>query len=172
VIIGQEVSTGEGDVIGLFLTATLPSFKTAAEAIAAIHNQGGLAVAVHPFSRWVTLNNMKGIGSKIFELPLDGVEIRNGFPTNIVSNLWTAWFNRYRGQNLPELGGTDSHVSYTIGQPCTLFPGRTAADLRRAIESGVVRAEGHFWSLNSIVRTIPLLLKHRGLSRYEQAFSD
>ncbi len=26
VIIGQEVSTGEGDVVGLFLNSTLPSF--------------------------------------------------------------------------------------------------------------------------------------------------
>jgi predicted metal-dependent phosphoesterase TrpH len=172
VMIGQEVTTREGDILGLFLTASLPSFETAAEAITAIHAQGGLAIAAHPFSRRVTLNNMKGVGEKIATLPLDGVEVRNGFPANLFSNLWTTWFNRYRGQNLAAMGGTDSHISYTIGCPCTLFPGRTAADLRRAIESRNVRPSGHFWTPFSIARSIPPLLKHRGLTRYEQAFSE
>ena len=40
VIVGQEVSTGEGDVVGLFLSATLPAYDTAAEAIDAIRAQG------------------------------------------------------------------------------------------------------------------------------------
>jgi hypothetical protein len=172
VIIGQEVSTQEGDVVGLFMTETLPCFETAAAAITAIHAQGGLAVAVHPCSRWVTLNNMKGVGTKIFELPFDGVESRNGFPANLISNPLTTWLNRYWGQKLPELGGSDSHVTFTIGQPCTQFPGRSAADLRRAIKQGQVRAQGHFWLPDSITRMIPLLLKRRGLPHYEQVFSD
>ena len=94
VIIGQEVWTGDGDVVGLFLTSTLPQFDTAAEAVDAIHAQGGLAVAVHPFCRWSTFNHMPGLGRKIFDLPLDAVEIRNGFPVNIVTNLLTEWLNR------------------------------------------------------------------------------
>jgi hypothetical protein len=172
VIIGQEVSTKEGDVVGLFMTETLPSYDTAAEAIAAIHAQGGLAVAVHPFSRWATLNNMKGVGTKIFKLPFDGVEIRNGFPANFFSNPWTTWLNRHWGQKLPELGGSDSHLVFTIGQPCTQFPGCTAADLRRAIEQAEVRVKGHFWSFGSLARMMPLLVKKRSLPHYEQAFSD
>jgi len=40
VIIGQEFSTVDGDVVGLFLKSTLPKFKTAAQAIDAIHTQG------------------------------------------------------------------------------------------------------------------------------------
>jgi predicted metal-dependent phosphoesterase TrpH len=172
VIIGQEVSTGDGDVVGLFLTDTLPRFKTAAEAVAAIHAQGGLAIAVHPFSRWATFRHMKGIGTKIFALPLDGVEIRNGFPANFASNPMTTWLNRYWGQNLPELGGSDSHLPFTIGQPCTLFKGRTADDLRYAIESGATRVQGHFWGVSSMIRMLPSLFKRRGLPGYEQAFSD
>jgi hypothetical protein len=115
---------------------------------------------------------MTGLGEKIATLPLAGVEVRNGFPANLFSNLWTTWFNRHRGQNLAAMGGTDSHVSYTIGCPCTLFPGHTAADLRRAIGTRTVCPSGHFWTPLSIMRSIPLLLKHRRLARYEQAFSD
>jgi predicted metal-dependent phosphoesterase TrpH len=159
VIIGQEVTTDEGDVVGLFLQSTLPPFKTAAEAVKAIHRQGGLAVAVHPFSRWTSFNKMKGVGSKIFELPFDGVEICNGFVTNLISNPLATWLNRYRGQGLPEFGGSDSHVPFTVGQPCTRFPGRSAADFRQAVLAGQVRAEGMVWSFTSILRLIPVLFE-------------
>ena len=171
VVIGQECSTREGDVVGLFLKSIVPPFKTTTEVIEAIHAQGGLAVAVHPFSRWSTLNNMRGLGPKIFDLPLDAVEARNGFPANILSNPLTAWFNRYLGQNLPELGGSDSHVPFTAGQAFTWFPGHSATDLRRAIESGAVRASGPLWTPRSMVRIIPVLLK-QGLPRCERAYSD
>jgi hypothetical protein len=172
VIIGQEMSTGDGDVVGLFLTSTLPRFETAREAIHAIHAQGGLAIAVHPFSRWSTFNLMNGLGSKIFDLPLDGVEIRNGFPTNIFSNPTTAWFNRLLGQNLPELGGSDSHSPFTVGQSFTWFPGRTAADFRRAIEQGTVRAGGTLWAPLSQLRFWTMLFKRRGLRQPEPIYSD
>ena len=171
VIIGQEVYTPEGDVVGLFLRSTLPTFDTAAEAIAAIHAQGGLAVAVHPFSRWATFNNMIGVGSKIFSLPFDAVEVRNGFPSNIFSNPLTTWLNRHRGQRLPELGGSDSHVPFTVGQPFTWFPGETAADLRQAIETGSVQAGGSLWTPLSLARLIPVLFK-RGLPNHERVYSD
>jgi predicted metal-dependent phosphoesterase TrpH len=172
VIIGQEVWTDEGDVVGLFLTATMPSFKTAAQAIEAIHAQGGLAVAVHPFSRWATLNNMKGVGTKILDLPFDAVEVRNGFPTNIFSNPLTTWLNRTIGQNLPELGGSDSHVPFTVGQASTKFPGHTAADLRQAIANGSVQADGTLWTPTNLARLIPLLIKRGGLRQPEPVYSD
>lgn len=171
VVIGQECSTLEGDVVGLFLKFTLPPFKTASETIEAIHAQGGLAIAVHPFSRWSTLNHMRGLGSKIFELPLDAVESRNGFPANFLSNPLTAWLNRALGQNLPELGGSDSHAPFTAGQSFTWFPGRSPADLRRAIESGAVRPAGPLWTTRSLARLTPLLFK-QGLPHHLRAYSN
>jgi hypothetical protein len=172
VVTGQEVYTGNGDVVGLFLNHTLPSFDTAAEAIAAIHTQGGLAIAVHPFSRWATGGNMKGVAQKIFSLPFDGVEVRNGFPANLVSNALTAWLNRSLGQNLPELGGSDSHVAFTVGQALTHFPGHSAAHLRRAIEQGTVRAGGWLWTPASLARLLPLLLLRRGLPKCSPAAAE
>lgn len=172
VIIGQEFSTEEGDVVGLFLKSTLPQFKTAAKAIAAIHTQGGLAVAVHPFSRWSTLNNMCGLKMKIFELPLDAVEVRNGFPTNFLSNPLTEWLNRRKGRPLAELGGSDSHAPFTAGQAFTWFEGGTADDLRWAIESRTTYAGGTLWTPVSLARIIPLLVKRGGLPHYEHIYSE
>lgn len=171
VIIGQEVSTKEGDVVGLFLKSTLPTYNTALEAIEAIHAQGGLAVSVHPFSRISTLNNMKGLGSKIYTLPLDAVEVRNGFPSNILCNPISAFLNRHRGQQLAELGGSDSHAPFTVGQSYTRFPGKTATDLRHAIENRTVEACGSLWTPMSMLRLTNAVLK-RGWSPHTQVYSD
>jgi predicted metal-dependent phosphoesterase TrpH len=53
VIIGEEVSTADGHLLALFIDAFLPPRRPAAETIAAIHTQGGLAIAPHPFDRSV-----------------------------------------------------------------------------------------------------------------------
>ena len=164
VIIGQELTTDDGDVVGLFLTASLPRYRTAAEAVWAIHAQGGLAVAVHPYSRWPSLGFMRGVGHRVRRLPFDAIEARNGFPSNVISNPLATRFNRSSGRPLPELGGSDSHAAITVGQPYTRFPGNTAADLRRAIEQGTVTAAGGLWTLPSLIRLVPLLLAH-GLPR-------
>lgn len=157
VIIGQELTTGEGDVVGLFLRSTLPKFPTALEAIEAIHRQGGLAVAVHPFFRgW----GLESVRSAILRLPFDAVEVRHGCPFSLPFNLVTGLVNRV-GQRLPALGGSDSHIPYTTGQAFTWFPGATKADLRRAIETGSVRPGGTTWKLRSLLRNVPVILKHQ-----------
>lgn len=158
VIIGQEVTTDEGDVVGLFLRDSLPTYRTAAAAIDAIHGQGGLAIAVHPFSARWTLGMMKGLAARIADLPLDGVEVRNGFPTNFFSNPYTLWYNRWRGERISEVGGSDSHAVYTVGQACTKFPGTSAVDLRTAIASGETRAVGSLWMPGSMARVATQLL--------------
>lgn len=167
VIIGQEVTTDEGDVVGLFLRETLPAFPTAAQAVHAIQRQGGLAIAVHPFSRWITLGNMLGVGQRLAVLPLDGVEIRNGFPTNWVGNAYARWYNRRTARHA-ELGGSDSHVTFTIGQAHTLFPGETAEDFRRAILDRTTIASGPLWTPASLVRLVPSLVSHGFPSRSKE----
>jgi predicted metal-dependent phosphoesterase TrpH len=49
VIVGEEIRTQDGDVIGLFLTERVPYVLPLAEAIARIREQGGLVYLPHPF---------------------------------------------------------------------------------------------------------------------------
>jgi predicted metal-dependent phosphoesterase TrpH len=49
VIVGEEIRTTEGDVIGLFLTERIPYVLPLAEAIARIRERGGLVYLPHPF---------------------------------------------------------------------------------------------------------------------------
>ena len=52
VIPGQHVTTGEGDLIGLFVHSTIPNGRGLEETAKAIHAQGGVVVAPHP--AWAT----------------------------------------------------------------------------------------------------------------------
>jgi predicted metal-dependent phosphoesterase TrpH len=49
VIVGEEIRTPDGDVIGLFLTERIPYVLPLAEVVARIRAQGGLVYAPHPF---------------------------------------------------------------------------------------------------------------------------
>lgn len=49
IIIGEEISTTDGDMIGLFLEETVPPGQNAKATAAAIHAQKGLVYIPHPF---------------------------------------------------------------------------------------------------------------------------
>jgi predicted metal-dependent phosphoesterase TrpH len=52
VIAGEEVKTTEGEVIGLFITGKLRSWRSPEEVMDEIHEMGGLVYIPHPFDRW------------------------------------------------------------------------------------------------------------------------
>jgi predicted metal-dependent phosphoesterase TrpH len=49
VIVGEEVKTSEGEIIGLFLKELVPKGMSPEDTIDCIHEQGGLAVIPHPY---------------------------------------------------------------------------------------------------------------------------
>lgn len=49
IIVGEEIRTKEGEIIGLFLTKTIPPRLTAVQTVKEIREQGGLVYIPHPF---------------------------------------------------------------------------------------------------------------------------
>ncbi len=49
IIIGEEISTADGELIGLYLTDLVPAGLSAVETTQAIRGQGGLVYVPHPF---------------------------------------------------------------------------------------------------------------------------
>ena len=49
IVVGEEIRTPDGDLIGLFLTERIPYVLPVAEVVARIRAQGGLVYAPHPF---------------------------------------------------------------------------------------------------------------------------
>ncbi len=111
VIVGEEVKTAEGEVIGLFLERTIPGGMTFAETIAAIKEQGGIVYVPHPFDRLHTIPSPSVLRDNVADI--DVVEVFNSrlaFPG--FNELAERFAQRYR---LPAAGGSDAHVLPGIG---------------------------------------------------------
>ncbi|MEI7690450.1 MAG: PHP-associated domain-containing protein [bacterium] len=139
VVIGEEVSTLDGHILGLFLTKPIPSGLSAHETIRLIHKQKGIAVAAHPFyqSRLKDFEEpvADGVGATVLineKNGFDALEVTNGTPVFGKANVKAKYFNRMLLLK-PEVGGSDAHIFYAIGKGYTLFEGKTSQDLRKAI---------------------------------------
>ncbi len=128
VIIGEEVTTRDGEIIGLFLNEKIPPMLSIEETVDIIREQGGLTIAPHPFSFHVS-----GLNERIFDIDLDGFEVLNGgHPDKYSNRLAQTVMDRYPGRWAP-ISASDAHSKYTFGYSWTEFEGNTADDLRKAI---------------------------------------
>lgn len=76
IIVGEEITSSEGEIIGLFLTKRVKPGMSAAQTTQAIHDQGGLVYIPHPFEtvrKGLTLNALNSITDTV-----DIIEVKNG----------------------------------------------------------------------------------------------
>ena len=131
VILGEEVSTADGEVVGVFLTTTIPRGLSANETADEIHRQGGLVSIPHPFDPFR--------GSHIKEGPLrnladtgkiDMIEVFNCRVTLQRHNLEAAEFGkRY---DIPGIATSDSHSAGEVAMATNVMPAFDSADELRA----------------------------------------
>src|SRR5262249_51090936 len=112
IIPGAEISSADGHILALNIKRNIPKRMSAAETIAAIHEQGGLAIAAHPYAYFPFIKELKGIKNLIKDpavgRAVDAIEVRNANPTEFLNNHFTRWVNRSHLKR-PEVGGSDSH---------------------------------------------------------------
>lgn len=128
VVIGEEVTTADGEIIGLFLNEKVPSGLSAEETIDIIRSQGGITIAPHPFSFHVA-----GLQEKIFSLDIDGFEVINGGHVDNYSNTFAQKVMDMYPERWAPISGSDAHSVHTTGFNWTEFPGNTAEDFRKAV---------------------------------------
>ena len=75
-VIGQEILTADGELIGLFLQEAVPSRLTPEETVKAIKNQGGLVYLEHPYD--TGRRNLREAAIERIAAQIDIVEIFNG----------------------------------------------------------------------------------------------
>jgi predicted metal-dependent phosphoesterase TrpH len=151
VVVGEEISTLNGHLLGLFLEERIPPGLSALDTIGEIHAQGGLAVAAHPFHpiRGVSRGH-PSIARMIRDLPLDAIEaVNNAGVFSAPYNAWAALRNLEL--MLPVTGGSDAHDVWYVGSGVTRFEGRDAESLRRALLAGRTRADGDWtWTIGKL----------------------
>ena len=171
VIVGEEVSTRSGHLLALGIEERIPPLRPLPETVARVHDLGGIAIAAHPLTPYplpmcIGERAIRGL----MDAPdprhrLDAIEAFN--PTTFGRARHAAVVRLARELGLSETGASDAHEASGIGTGATIFPGRTADDLRAAIAAGETRWVGTF---HRSVSQLPTFA--RQLRKYGSAWRD
>ncbi|MCJ7443256.1 MAG: PHP domain-containing protein [Methanotrichaceae archaeon] len=118
-IIGMEVKTEFGDIIGIFLNSEISSNEIN-HVFEDIKSQGGLVILPHPF------RNHKNIESIMHKVDLvEGFNARSKCIENMNSQELAKGFNKSM------TAGSDAHFSYELGNGKTIVYGDLETELRK-----------------------------------------
>lgn len=148
VIVGEEIKTSQGEVIGLFLERSIPGGMTFAETIAAIKEQGGIVYVPHPFDKLHTIPSSRVLRANVANIDvLEVFNSRLAFP--VFNDLAEQFAIRYR---IPAAAGSDAHVLPGIGTAlCGMADFQGAHDFVPALaESRIVRRPRSLLYLQSL----------------------
>jgi predicted metal-dependent phosphoesterase TrpH len=145
VVVGEEVTTLGGHLLALWIEAPIKPFRSLRSTIAAIHDQGGIAIPAHPLVPYPLCAQgfvLRRLLSDAERYRPDAIEAFN--PTTL-GRPWHGRVVRFAEQHgLARVGNSDSHDLASIGIGWTTFPGRTGDDLRAAIRAGTTHHHGTF----------------------------
>ncbi|MBI3923578.1 MAG: PHP domain-containing protein [Armatimonadetes bacterium] len=113
VILGEEVASGEGDIIGLFLKEWIPPSLGALETVGRIKEQGGVVYIPHPLCRGVPSKVGRQTLAEI--LPevdvIEGINARVPFPSDNLAAQRLAV-----DHSLAVGAGSDGHFGFEVGR--------------------------------------------------------
>ncbi|NVM02758.1 MAG: PHP domain-containing protein [Candidatus Helarchaeota archaeon] len=119
ILLGCEITTKHGHILAYGISEPIPKLLSAEDTIDRIHDQGGIAIAAHPYRKFGQINaDILGLGNsdKIFSCPLNGVEVLNAL-NNKKENSKAR--ETAKILKLPMIGGSDAHRRETIGKAVT-----------------------------------------------------
>jgi len=178
VIVGEEISTTAGELLGLFLTEPIPHGLSATDTIERVQAQGGLVCIPHPLGRkpfshttdmgnthegqyvpsvYVTRANRLLTAEVISRV--DMLEVINS--RTMFGRTWAATRKLAELCHLPLTAGSDAHTAAEIGHARVQMPDFTDAHsflaaLQEARPSGVrSSAFVHFASMYAKLRSKP-----------------
>ena len=162
VIIGEEIKSAAGDIIGLFLQREIPGGLPAVETAQMVKDQGGLVAVPHPFCR--LRPTALGLRKLLEILPwvdlIEGFNAHTVFPGDNARGVTFA-----QEHSLPMVACSDAHSALELGRTFTEVPSEkfdgTPEGLMRAVKVG--RMVGKHPN--------PLLLMAPGYARLRKVFA-
>jgi len=136
-ILAEEITTCEGEIIGLFLTDLVPANLEAAETLEIIHEQGGLALVPHPFCRFRTSSVLRHetLDKEISNIDIiEGVNGRNTREDNFIAI-------HFATKNTKPISmGSDAHHPWELGRYwLELEPFYTPEELMRSLSADTIQ---------------------------------
>jgi predicted metal-dependent phosphoesterase TrpH len=169
VIVGEEITTRGGHLVGLFLRERIRPWGSMRDSVARVHDQGGIAIVAHPLVPYPLCASGRTIRRLFDQADLvyhpDAIEAFN--PTTA----GTRW-SRSVPAFIAELGvapvaGSDAHRAPAVGKALTRFAGTSPDELRAAIEAGATGWEGDGYTLRTQLGMFRLQL-----GKYSRALRD
>lgn len=113
VVVGEELKTHAGEIIGLFLQERIPQGIPPVEAARSIRDQGGIVYIPHPFDP--LRNNLREdvLDELVSAGLVDGIEVLNGKTSLQSLNRKAAAYAEEH--DLAPGAGSDAHVAEAIG---------------------------------------------------------
>jgi predicted metal-dependent phosphoesterase TrpH len=138
VIVGEEVTTSDGEIIGLFLKELIKPGASAEDTVRQIREQGGLVLLPHGFDP-LKKSRLKPAALANIAHEIDIVEV---FNARVSKPKWnTEARNWAEKRGLPTSGGTDAHTVRDVGSAWTQTPEaliESPEDLLAALQGGTV----------------------------------
>lgn len=138
IIIGEEVTTTEGELIGLYLREAVPAGLTPAAAAAAIHAQGGVVYIPHPFETvrsGLNLTSLEAIAGQV-----DVLETHNG--RALLQNRGRQARAWAKAHAKPTVSSSDAHGRFGWGRAYTILEHAPQADTLTRLLGNAVYATG------------------------------
>ena len=113
VIVGEEVYTNQGEVIGYFLKEPIKPFLSVQETIHAIRAQGGIVSIPHPFDRLRSSSITRDALNQVIA-EVDMIEVFNG--RDILQKIDNRFLKESRKNGVVEIVGSDAHQAIEVGR--------------------------------------------------------
>jgi len=144
VVVGQEVKTSHGEMIGLFLTERLPHGIKPAEAVERIRDQGGVVYIPHPYDPMRSCLRAEVIEELAQSGGIDAIEVINAKTS--LAHLQARAAETASRFCLAAGAGSDAHVPLAYGAACVEmddFDDGDGGGFLAALRSG--EPVGHHW---------------------------
>jgi len=157
IILGEEIKTTKGDVLGLFLKQQIDGYKKDPRwVMEEIKKQGGLVVIPHPFH---DPEKFKDDIVKYLDL-IDAIEVFNA--RMLIKKSDDKALEFALKYNLGMTAGGDSHYYKAIGYTYTEFDGTTEQELKQAILKKQTKIHG---VKSPLIYAFTLILAKLGLMK-------
>jgi hypothetical protein len=145
IIVGEEITTAEGELIGLYLNRAIEPHKSALETARAIKQQGGLVYVPHPFERLQRFSLDKTTITKIARF-IDIFETYNARSMTLLGRYRSKqWAKRF---GWAQATASDAHGPKGLGSCATLIPSKpTSTNLVKLLQDS--RSQTNFTPLRA-----------------------
>jgi predicted metal-dependent phosphoesterase TrpH len=160
IIVGEEIHTTSGEMIGLFLKERIQPWLSPLETIDRIRDQGGLVYIPHPFDKLRKAILGRKVLEEIWE-KVDILEVFNSRNFMRVSNRRALKFASEKG--MLQGAGSDAHTRYEVGRAYVLMdPFESASDFLSKIGNSEIHGSRTPMMFNAFTKIYKII---RGIGK-------